>query len=129
MRVGREYVSEAYAFPHGFGAGPPGGVPRTGRRPVARCPAYLRLHLPAGAVPDLATLGVPWGGGRSGTAEADPRRGSPQAGGTTGRCEAARRVAMVCGHFVGPVWGVLLASGRTPAGSVSQSWLSRMACQ
>ncbi len=72
----------------------------------------------AGAVPDHC-LGVPHGVGEwSGTAEADPRRGSPQAGRTTGTAEGhtvATRCASVlcrdCWHGVRPVFMPMGAGG------------------
>jgi hypothetical protein len=66
--------------------------------PVVRLPACRSCPRPRPRGP----LGV---GVRSGTAEADPRRGSSQAGGTTGapagRTPAARQVRWVCGRCVG----------------------------
>jgi hypothetical protein len=83
--------------------GPPGACCHGHAVPVPVVPpACARCF--AGAVPDLA-LGVPLGVRvRSGTAQADPRRGSSQVGGTTGaptgRTLAARCVRWVCGCCV-----------------------------
>jgi hypothetical protein len=104
----------------------PLGSPRHGHEvPVPPLSCLPAPAVFAGAVPDLA-LGVPLGVGEwSGTAEADPRRGSLQAGGTTGtafgRTVATRRVAGLCGDCAatGRNWQDLGQAGHQ---SRARSW-------
>ena len=99
-----------------FPASPNPGCPRYAHAvPVPRCPACLYHHLPEPFPTSVSAS--PWGGQRSGTAEADPRRGSPHAGGTYGcaraRTVAARRTWWVCGRCA------VVVGGRGPVVRVS----------